>query len=188
MLLIIEIAMLIGGIYAIVTGKVPGILIGGGSYEVNGSTARVFGVLWVLPLPVVFIAAVILSMFMGEAGTGYAAILELVTVLGIAVLSVVMLRVVGKPVQAANDLETMIARKANGALMYALFSFTGVATAFGAPLAWSYANQALKLIDEHQAGEQYRTKANMARTLAIITVVLWTIGCICLLSLLLSGS
>ena len=59
MLLIVEIAMLIGGIYAIATAKVPGFLIGGGKYQVEGTTARLFGVLLVLPLPIAFIGGFI---------------------------------------------------------------------------------------------------------------------------------
>lgn len=188
MLLFIEIAMLLGGLYAIVSGKVPGILIGGGNYQVNNSTARLFGVLWVLPLPVVFLGAILLSIFFGDEGVAYAGILELVTVLGVAVLSVVMMRVVGKPVEATNTIEAVIASKANGALMYAIFSMTGVATLSGAPLAWIYANQALKLIDEHQTGEQYRSKANIARVIGALTVLFWLAVCGCLLTFSVMGS
>ena len=188
MLLIIEIAMLIGGVYAIVSGKVPATLIGGGSYQVTESVARIFGVLWVFPLPIVFSGALILPLFFGDAGIEYAGMIELVTVLGVALLSVVMIRVVGKPVEAKNDLEAMIANKAQGALIYALFSFTGFATVIGAPLAWIYANQVLKLIDEHGVGKQYRTKANTARLIAASAVFLWLVACVCIMTLVFTSS
>lgn len=188
MLLVLEIAMLIGGIYAIVTRKVPGILIGGGKYQVAESTAQIFGIMWVLPLPVAFAGGIILSLLFGEAGVGYTGLLELVAVYGIALLSVVMLRITGKPSLPANDLEATIATKANGALMYAILSFTGFATLFVAPLAWMYANQVLKLIDQHQTGQQYLSKAKTARALAAIATVLVLVAVICLLTLALTSS
>jgi hypothetical protein len=43
MLLIVEIAMLVGGIYTIVSAKVPSILVGGGKYQVEGTAARLLG-------------------------------------------------------------------------------------------------------------------------------------------------
>ena len=94
-----------------------------------------------------------------------------------------MIRVMGKPTVPENDIEATIARKANGALMYAMLSFTGFATLFIAPLAWVHANQALKLIEQHQTGHQYQSKANTARTLAAVTTFLWSLACICLLTL-----
>jgi hypothetical protein len=39
MLLIVEIAMLIGDIYAFVTAKVSSFLVGGGKYQVEGTVA-----------------------------------------------------------------------------------------------------------------------------------------------------
>ncbi len=141
MLFIVEIAMLIGGIYAIVSAKVPSFLVGGGKYQVEGMTARLFGVLLILPLPIAFLGGIILALLFGEEGTGYAIILELITVLGVAILAVVLTRVVGKRVEPVNDIEATIAKKSQGALMYAIFSFTGFAALICCPLAIIYANQ-----------------------------------------------
>ena len=188
MLLIIEIAMLIGGIYAIVTAKVPSFLVGGGKYQVEGTVARLFGVLLILPLPVAFLGGIILALLFGEDGTGYAVILELITVFGVAILATVLTRVVGKKVELVNDIEATIAKKSQGALMYAIFSITGFAALICCPLAIVYANQGLKLIDEHHVGEQYRSKAKTARTLAIVFTVLWVVAIICFASVMFAGT
>ncbi|MFN2235760.1 MAG: hypothetical protein ACK2U1_16160 [Anaerolineales bacterium] len=188
MLLVVEIAMLIGGIVAIVTAKVPGFLVGGGKYQVEGATARLFGVLLLLPLPIAFFGALILALLFGEEGAGYATILELVTVVGIAILAVVLIRVVGKKVEPVNDIEATIAKKAQGALMYAIFSATGFAAVICCPLAFVYANQALKLIDENNIGEQYRGKAKTARIIAGVATLLWIVAVLCFISVLFPGS
>ena len=187
MLLIVEIAMLIGGIWAIVAGKVPSFLVGGGKYQVEGIVARLFGVLLILPLPVAFLGAVVLALLFGEDSIGYAALLEIVTVLGVAVLAVVLVRVVGKRVEPTSDTEAVIAKKAQGALMYALFSATGVAALICCPLAFVYASQALRLIDEHGIGEQHRRKAQAARVVAGVLTLLWVGAVVCIAATLLTS-
>ena len=188
MLLIAEIAMLIGGIWAIVAGKVPSFLVGGGKYQVEGLAARLFGVLLLLPLPVAFLGAIALTFLFGEEGTGYAAVLEIMTVVGVAILAVVLMRVVGKRVEPASDVEAVIAKKAQGALMYALFSATGVGALICCPLAFVYASQALRLIDQHGVGEQHRGKARAARAIAAVATLLWVVAIGCIVSVALSGS
>ena len=188
MLLIIEIAMLIGGIYAIITAKVPSFLVGGGKYQVEGTVARLFGVLLILPLPVAFLGGIIFALLFGEDGTGYAVIFELITVFGVAIIATVLVRVVGKKIEPINDTEATIAKKSQGALMYAIFSITGFAALICCPLAIVYANQALNLIDENRVGEQYRSKARTARTLAIVFTVLWAVAIICFISVMFAGT
>lgn len=187
-MLIIEIAMLIGGIWAVVAGKVPSFLVGGGKYQVEGVVARFFGVLLILPLPVAFLGGVVLTLLFGEDGTGYAAMLEMVTVLGIAVLAVVLVRVVGKRIEPASDIEAVISKKAQGALMYAIFSATGFAAVICCPLAFVYASQALRLIDEHGIGEQHRRKAQAARVVAAVATLLWVVSLGCIVSMALMGA
>lgn len=187
MLLIVEIAMLIGGIYAIVTAKVPSFLVGGGKYQVEGTVARLFGILLILPLPVAFLSGIILALLFGEGGTGYAAILEFITVIGIAIFATVLTRIVGKKIEPENNIEAIIAKKSQGALMYAIFSISGFAALICCPLAIVYANQAIKLIDENHVGEQHRSKAKTARTLAIVFTVLWVVVIICFGSVMFTG-
>lgn len=188
LLLILEVAMLIGGMYAIFTAKVPSFLVGGGKVQVEGMAARLFGVLFILPLPVSFLGGVILALLLGEEGKAYATILELIVVFGVAILATVLSRFVGKKIEPVNDIEAKIARKAQGALMYAIFSITGFAALICCPLAIVYASQAIKLIDEHHVGEQHRNKANTARWIAIIFTTLWAAAIICLVSTMWIGS
>lgn len=188
MLLILELGMLIGGIYAVATGKLPSFLIGGGKYQVEGLKARLFGILFIIPLPVAFLGGVILTLLFGEEGTGYAVGLELAAVLGVLILAIILIRFVGTQVEPANNIQATIERKSQGALMYAIFSITGVAALICSPLAIVYANQALKLIDEYNVGEQHRNKAKTARTIAIVATALWGIGLVCFAALLISNS
>jgi hypothetical protein len=101
-MLLIEIAMLIGGIYAIVFAKVPSLLVGAGKHSVEGLIARWIGVLLILPLPIAFLGNAILPLLFGKDGAQYAGMLELITVLGFAILSGVLIRVAGKRVEPVN--------------------------------------------------------------------------------------
>ena len=94
----------------------------------------------------------------------------------------------GKKVGPVNDIEAKIAKKSQGALMYTIFSATGFAAVICCPLAIVYANQALKLIDENRVGEQYRSKAKTARTLAIVFTALWVVAIICFASVMFGGT
>ena len=187
MLLVIEIAMLIGGIYAIVFAKVPSILVGGGKYQVEGKTARWFGILLMLPLPISFLGGEFLGLLMGEDVAGYTMALEILVVLGAAILSVVLIRVVGKKNQPVNDVEAIIIKKAQGALVYALLNITGFTALICCPLSLVYARQASRLIDQHGIGEQYRGKIKIARAIAGITTLLWIAAFFCLASSVISG-
>ena len=104
-MLLLEIAMLIGGIYAIVFAKVPSLLVGAGRHPVEGLVARWIGVLLILPLPIAFLGNAILPLLFDKDGAQYAGMLELVTVLGFAILSGVLVRVAGKRVEPVNEKE-----------------------------------------------------------------------------------
>ena len=113
-MLLIEIGMLIGGIYAIVFAKVPSFLVSGGKYQAEGLVARWVGVLLLLPLPIIFLGNTILPLLFGEDGTQYTIMLEIITVLGVAVLSVVLVRVVGKRVEPVNNKEATTSTQRTG--------------------------------------------------------------------------
>jgi hypothetical protein len=186
MLLILEIVMLPGGIWAIISGKVPTFLVGGGKYHAEGLVARLIGVLFVLPLPIVFVGAFALGFLFGEGSKEYAILFEIVVVAGTALLAAILIRVGGRRVEYASDVEATIAKKARGAFMYAVFSVTGVGAVICCPLAFMYATQALRLIDEHGVGEQHRRRANFARIVAGVFALLWGTGavlCVVLMTL-----
>lgn len=183
-MLILELALLIGGIYALVTARVPSLLVGGGKYQIEGRNARLFGVLLILPIPIVFLSSIILTLLFDDVGSEYVSTLEVMVVFGIAILAVVLMRVVGKPVQHSDNVEATIAKKANGSLIYALLTATGFAAIIFCPLAFIYASQAIKLINEHGVGEQYRGKAKTARVIAGAATLLWIMGAFCFASVL----
>lgn len=182
MLLILEIAMLIGGIYALVTAKVPGFLVGGGKVQIEGLPARLLGVLLILPLPTAFVGGVLLALLVGEEAYNYAALLEIGVVFGIALLVVIISRLLGTRLEPESEIEAMITKKAQGALMYAILSATGLAALVCCPLAIIYANQAIKLIDEHGIGEEHRNKAKTARVIAIVPLALGGAAVVCIVS------
>lgn len=109
-MLLIEIAMFIGGIYAIVFAKVPSLLVGAGKHPVEGLAARWIGALLILPLPIAFLGGAILPLLFGKDGAQYAGMLELITVLVFAILSGVLVRVAGKRVEPVNDKEATTSR------------------------------------------------------------------------------
>ena len=74
MLVILEIAMLFGGAYALFTGKLPQIF--GYQYVIEGTPARIIGFVFMIPLPVAFVIGFVLGMFLGEDGAVFAGILE----------------------------------------------------------------------------------------------------------------
>jgi hypothetical protein len=54
-------------------------------------------------------------------------------------------------------------------------------------MAFIYAGQALRLIDEHKVGEKHRTKAKIARVIAAVFTLLWAAAIICLITVALTG-
>ncbi|MBW8012207.1 MAG: hypothetical protein FVQ83_13385 [Chloroflexi bacterium] len=187
--LILELAMLAGGIYAVFSGKMPAFLIGGSKRRLNDTTARLIGGLLIMPFPFALFVAFAFNSFYGEDGLSYASIIELVVVFSAALLAVILVRVLGKPlgdvagpgvIEGTSDLdldesstriESKIAKKAQGALIYAILSITLIGI-FIQPVAFFYANQAIKLIEEHGVGEQYRSQANAARIVSGLVMLL----------------
>jgi hypothetical protein len=179
--------MFVGGIWALATGRVPSILIGGGKQSVEGAAARGLGVLLLLPLPTVFLGGVLLVFLFGQPGVQYATWFEIGAVVGIALLAVILTRVLGKPVEFVDDIEATIAKKVQGAMMYAIMSATGVGAIVCCPLAFVYAGQALRMIDAHGVGEQYRGRVRAARVTSGVVTLLWVLGVICILSAVLAS-
>lgn len=184
--LILEIGLLVGGLWALISARVPSFLVGGSRYNVEGRPARLIGILLMLPLPAAISAGMVLGYLFGEKGIQYATWVEFGSVVGACLLAVILVRVVGRPVPYENDMEAVVARKAQGALMYALMTATGVAAIVVCPLAFFYAGQALRLIQEHGVGEQYRGRAVAARAIAGAITGLWVLGVSCVLAVVLA--
>ena len=192
MLLIIELIMLVAGIWAVATGKLPSLLFGGSHYRLEGRGVRYLGVVLVLPIPVVLASSVVLALFLGEEASGYATILELIIVLGVGMAALIISRVIRQPSGAidsrgdvlgsAPDIEAIIGKKAQGSLIYALLGGLGIAAIILCPLAFIRSGQALKMIDEHKVGEHYRKTAKAARILAAVILLFWAAIAVCVLS------
>ena len=184
MLLIIEVAMFIGGIYSIVSARVPSFLVGGDEYQVIGRKARIFGILLLLPLSGALWGGVVLGLRFGDKGVDYATTMEFLVVLGVALLCIIFIRFFGKKSELVNDIESVISRKAIGSLVYAILSAPGITALVCCPLAVVYANQALSLIDKHGVGVQYRGKAKVARIFAGVVTMLWLVAIVILVFLI----
>ncbi len=76
MLLVVEVAMLFGGAYALFTAKVPQYFFGS-NYVVEGTPARIIGLLFMIPLPAALIVGFMLGLLMGRNGIGLAGIVEI---------------------------------------------------------------------------------------------------------------
>jgi hypothetical protein len=77
-LLIIEVVMFFSGLWALATGKLPAIVLGT-KYSIEGMGARIVGGLLALPLPVAFMAGLILAIVLGEKASGLSTVIQLVT-------------------------------------------------------------------------------------------------------------
>ena len=134
-------------------------------------------------MPVSFLGSIFLILLFGEEAQSYTLLIEIVTVVGVAIVALLAFGWMRRPVaiagmSAADPLaqtEKVIAKKAQGALLYAIFGILGFAAVVVEPLAFIYAGQALRLIDEHHVGEQHRAKARTARTLAVIVSVFYLV-------------
>lgn len=78
-LLIIEVMLFFAGLWTVVTGKLPAIVLGT-KYSIEGIGARLVGLLIALPLPVAFMAGIVLTLALGpKTGSGLGSLIELVT-------------------------------------------------------------------------------------------------------------
>jgi hypothetical protein len=182
-MLIIEILMLIAGVWAIATGKIPSILFGGAKYKLEGRGVRLLGLILVLPIPLSFITVIILAFIVGDQATEYSGLIEVIIVLVCGIAAVVVSRYIRQmaiPSTSGDDvpedqakIEATIARKAQGSLIYALLGILGFTAIVVCPLAFIRANQAIQLIDKYNIGEQYRRTANTARIIAPIIFIFY---------------
>ena len=165
---IIEAVMFLGGIYCIITAKVPAFLVGGGFYKVDKWLARSIGVLLLIPLAI--------ATFNKNFPVTDQLSIEIGSLFVIGVLVLVLTRVVGKPIETTSDIEATIAKKTQRALSYAIMS--PVFFVIFLPVSLINANQALNLIDQHHRGEQYRGRAKASRLIAIALSLISITGCL----------
>lgn len=185
MLLIIEIGMFIAGLVALITGKLPSILFGGPKYKYGGTGARFMGLILLIPLPAAIFVGLLSSLLNWEIPLWYLVVIEILLVLGAGIGAMVIgmfirqsaeLPTTGEEGAGADlvSIEAQIAHKAQGSLIYALLGILGFTAIVVGPLAFLRAQQAMRMIDEHQVGEKHRSTAKLARTLAVIIFLFYS--------------
>lgn len=99
MILILEIAFLIAGVYAIFTAKMPSWIVGKG-YKAEGNSVRLLGILMAAVLPVVFCGSFTIGVVAGMNNTDptfLAVGFEIASVILVAIVVTVILRRVRQP-------------------------------------------------------------------------------------------
>ena len=99
MILVIEVAFLIAGLYALFTATMPAWMMGKG-YKAEGPKVRVLGAVMAALLPAVFCLGLVLGIVGGTAGfdpTGWITALEVIIVIVMAIIVTVVLRNIRQP-------------------------------------------------------------------------------------------
>jgi hypothetical protein len=192
MLLIIELAFFGFGIYAIITGKMPSFLFGGGKYKAEGTTVRLLGLLLLTPLPVAFLIGMVIVLLNLNEPTTFAALFEFLFVMIISLIGSSVYKRIRVPTVQIDNLnkdqldshiiEEKIQIKSNAAIIYTITGIFGIVSIIVCPLAILYATQALKLIKEHHVGEEHLKKAIYSRAFAILILIIYS----CIIALYLS--
>lgn len=95
-LLIIELLLLLDGVWAIIFGKLPvglfNFLFGLGEYKFSPTKTRMFGMLLSSPIPVSYVVSLLFTNLFGAQGALYATIFEGIYILAIMTASVIIVR------------------------------------------------------------------------------------------------
>jgi hypothetical protein len=95
-LTIVEILFFISGLWLLVSGKIPSklfqILFGKGNYQLSPSNARLFGLLLISPLPLVYGVSFILALFTTQNQLGLAMGFEFVYDLVVIIIAIIIAR------------------------------------------------------------------------------------------------
>ncbi len=101
-ILIAEIVLIISGIWALATGKVPS-LVFGKKYRIEGLGARLIGLILILPMPFAFVAGIVLVLLLGQdEGALYGTLLEIGTLVACLLVALVISYRIRKPVLATD--------------------------------------------------------------------------------------
>lgn len=179
----IEILFFIFGIWILISGKVPSILVGGNRYVIEGSGARWIGLILLLPLPVGFLTGYALQSALGESGDFYWLVLDVFIFFLTAAWFLGVARRIRVPRTVPDGSNVFpedqnvreIAYKTNGSLIYAILGIVGPVALVTGPLVFVRTGQALHLIDEHQVGENYKIRVTIARIVALLFFLLWLV-------------
>jgi hypothetical protein len=73
----LEIILGIAGVWTLISGKVPGWIVGKKEFEIIGIKARLIGGILSLPLPISLAGRIILGILFGKDGVSYAFVFEI---------------------------------------------------------------------------------------------------------------
>jgi hypothetical protein len=88
----IEIILAIAGIYTLVSGRVPDMLVGGKGYELIGNRARIIGALLLLPIPFSCTGTFLLGSFIRKDAVFYGLVLEVGILVTISIITILLVR------------------------------------------------------------------------------------------------
>jgi hypothetical protein len=110
-LLIAEIGLLIGGLIALFTGKIPDFIFGkkaSDGYTLPSMNARIIGGILMAPLPIALVLGFLLGLLFGEDLLFLGTLIEIFLVLGAVVGGLVLYRVWRQPVVPAEVGQPMV--------------------------------------------------------------------------------
>lgn len=100
-LLFVELLLLVAGIVALISGKLPEglfrLLFGKGEYLLPPNQARLYGLLLASPLPVALLVTLLLVLLLGESATSIAQAFEIIYLIAVCIASIVIARRIRKP-------------------------------------------------------------------------------------------
>lgn len=100
---LLELVMLVGGLYTLMTGRLPKAFTGDRRtkrYEVSPGIAHLIGLVMVLPLPCTFLSELVISMTMDpDRALATTSFSNVAILLGAGMLAAVIYRIARKPVE-----------------------------------------------------------------------------------------
>lgn len=177
LLLILEIILLMIGVVTLYRRSVPSFLMGRAGYQIVGRTATMIGMVMIAPLPLTLCMTLFLATFQSEIAPDMAVILEAVNLGFAAVLSFILIVVLKEPIKGKADdpdfyepmsIEEEIEQRTRGAYIYLIIGLFGPVGFVMAPLVFIRTTQAISLIEQHQVGQEFRKRAQLWRTLAML--------------------
>ena len=188
-MLLIWIVMLVAGLWALFTGKLPMVLFSGfGTHKVEGMAARVIGIGLALSAPVSFVSMLALSLLFESNGVVYTLVGGLGPTLLVMIGATLAVRAVRTPYPFSSEsshplspeaIETDRAvRQKVQRSMYLLALGLGLSLVAHAavgvvvfPLAYLQANKAIAPTEEASIKDRYRDDVILIRLLSIALIV-----------------
>jgi hypothetical protein len=103
MLVVIEVALFAAGLSPLTTGRLPRWLLRRSQRQPSGATVRWLGLILILPFPIAFVGGIALNERLGDRGTVYAMIVEIVVLVAAALSAALVLRRIRRQTSAQGE-------------------------------------------------------------------------------------